>query len=180
MKRYSVAPLVLCAAIGASCSSSHKATTVEPAKTDSVKVTVPFRFSFYISGSGGGSKPQDSWTIDTAGMMAVKTLIPTSPGNWNTVNALAELDPPDRDSLVGMIRTGKLWTIDSADIDQQCAGDEIFAIVIAPLSESRQFHATFQSCAQDYNLLLEPQRTQFKRLMSWFERMRVKYRPSQP
>lgn len=181
MKTCTFVILLLCVTAFVACSGGRQTAAVKPSGPDSSRVTpAPFQFSFYISGSGGATKPQDSWTIDTSGLMAVKTLVPVSAGHWNTVNAMAELDPPDRDSLVAMITKGKLWAVDSTDIDQQCADDEIFAVIIAPLSEPRQFHATFHSCAQDYNLLLEPQRTQFKRLMVWFERMRVKYRPSQP
>lgn len=163
------------------CSTSRQTTTSAASSKDSEASHLsPFVFSFFLSGSGGGTKPQDSWTLDTAGMMVVKALTPTSPGNWNTVNAMAELDPPDRDSLVHFIRTGKLWDVDSVDIDQQCAGDELYAIIIAVANQPHQLHATFHSCAQDYNLLLEPQRAQFKGLMQWWERMRVKYRPLQP
>ena len=118
--------------------------------------------------------------MDTTGLMTVKAVTPDSPGHWSTVNALAQLDQPDYDSLSTMIQKGRLWAIDSTDIDQQCAGDELYNIMIVPTNDTVHLHTTFQSCAQDYNLLLEPQRTQFKRLVQWFERMRVKYRPIQP
>jgi hypothetical protein len=177
MRSFQALLLILTLGIAA-CSSTKP--TASANRPDSTVTERPLVFSFFISGSGGGSKAQDSWTLDTAGMMAVHTLTPTAPGKWNTVNAMAELDPPDRDSLVHFIRTGRLWTVDSTDIDQQCAGDELFAMIIAVLGEPHQLHATFHSCAQDYNLLLEPQRTEFKRLMEWWERMRVKYRPIQP
>lgn len=165
------------------CAARNPSTTTGTV-ADSVKSThrLPerIRFSFYMSGSGGPKKPSDSWTMDTTGLMAVKAITPDSPGHWSTVNALAQLDPPDYDSLEMFVRKGKLWTIDSSDIDQQCPGDELYNIIIAPMTDTVHLRATFHACAQEYNLLLEPQRTQFVRLIQWFERMRVKYRPVQP
>jgi hypothetical protein len=174
--------LLLGAIVG--CSTTRTATTTDHGRPDTARSASPkparFVFSFYLSGSGGGEKPQDSWTIDTAGLMSIKAVTMDKPGHWNSINGMAFLDVADRDTLVSILQKGKLWLIDSTDINEQCAGDELYNIIIAVPDQPKHLHATFQECAADYNLLLEPQRAEFKHLIEWFARMRVKYRPAAP
>ncbi|MFI5202715.1 MAG: hypothetical protein ACHQNE_10040 [Candidatus Kapaibacterium sp.] len=145
-----------------------------------------FKFSFFISASGDesvtdtGTIPFDTWTLDTTGSMNVRTSRRTSGLNFQNLNALAQLDPPDMDSLRSLIRMGKLYALDSSDLTQQCMGDEHFIVRIVPLLTMKPVSLSFDACAADYNLLLQPQRRYFRKFIDWWERMRVKYRPVQP
>jgi hypothetical protein len=144
-----------------------------------------FKFSFFISASGTddidtGTTPFDSWTMDTTGSMNVRTSRRIAGRNFQNLNAMAQLDPLDRDSLRLLIREGKLFAIDSLDVTQQCTGNEHYFVKIVPLLAMQPVSLSFDACAADYNLLLEPQRRYFRKLIDWWERMRVKYRPIQP
>ena len=140
------------------------------------------KFSFHISGSGltDKGKALDSWTMDTNHMMGVHTTERGSDGKFHTINALAELEPKDFDTLYNLILNGKLYALDSSDLTQQCAGDELYQLDIVPLASIKPVRLQFSACDTDYNLLLQPQRKYFSMLIEWFERMRVKYRPAQP
>jgi hypothetical protein len=154
------------------------------AKADTVRqhpVPLPwFKFSVYISGSGLNNKPFDSFTIDTNGVMGVHTTRRTALGKWDAVSGVAQLDAPDFDTLRLLVLRGKLYEIDSSDMTEQCAGDEEYNINIVPLIGRKPVRLVIAACAADYNLLLEPQRLYFRKLIDWFERMRVKYRPARP
>ena len=143
----------------------------------------PFeKFSFRMSASGIPStgKPYDMWVMDTNHNMGVHTTKRGSNGKYHEINALAQLDPPDYDTLRQLIVKGKLYLIDSSDVTQACAGDELYQVDIVPLAAIKPVRLAFSACAKDYNLLLQPQREYFAALIDWFERMRVKYRPDQP
>jgi hypothetical protein len=167
-----------------STSSTLKPTTPDSltAATTGKTADTPFHFSFFFSGSGGGNKPQDSFKMDTNGLMAIKTVAKSSKGTWRTINALAMLEPPDMDTLIQMIRKGNLTTIDPMDIGQLCTPDELYVldIIPTPSTSPHSLVAQFNGCAADYNLLLGDQRVYFRKIVDWFERMRVKYRPEQP
>ncbi|HEY3873925.1 MAG TPA: hypothetical protein VGM92_00480 [Candidatus Kapabacteria bacterium] len=130
-------------------------------------------------GTETGYEPCDTWTMDTTGTMVVETFV-TQNGKKHEVHGIATLDPQDMDSLRTMIRFGKLYTIDSADLNEQCGSAEYYAIRLVPLAPVSALSATLDSCAADYNLLLEPQRAYFRRFIDWWERMRLKYRPMDP
>ncbi len=140
-----------------------------------------FKFSFFISATGLPDKPADSWTMDTTGMIDIRTAVRDSRQNYQNLNAMAALDPPDMDTLRMLIREGKLYAIDSLDVTQQCAGDEHYFVKIVPLTARLSAaNLSFDACAGDYNLLLQPQRLYFRDFLDWWERMRVKYRPVMP
>ena len=101
-----------------------------------------------------------------------------SQGKYQDQNAMAGLEPRDMDSLRMFIRIGKLYAIDSGALNQQCAGDEHFILRIVPFAPLSALNASFDACAADYNLLLEPQRRYFRMFIDWWDRMRVKYRPN--
>ncbi len=144
-------------------------------------VTTPdFKFSFFASGSGLNYKPFDSFTMDTTGMMTVHTSRKVAPGKFDELHALAQLDAPDFDTLKMLISKGKLYEIDSTDLTQVCPEDEMYHIAIVPLVGHQPIRLAFYTCAGDYNLLLQPQRKYFRLLLDWWERMRVKYRPTEP
>jgi hypothetical protein len=82
------------------------------------------------------------------------------------------------DTLRMLIHTGKLYAIDSVNLNQQCAGDEHYILKVLPYAPLPNLSASFDACAADYNLLLEPQRRYFRMFIDWWERMRVKYRPN--
>jgi hypothetical protein len=170
----------------ASCQSKQieksSADTARPAATkiDSANpLPVDFKFSLYISAIGGRNKQPDSWTIDTSGTIAVHTSPMSSQGKYQDLTAMAALDPGDMDSLRMLIRNGRLYAIDSNDLNQQCAGDEHYTLKIVPHAATPSLSLGFDACAADYNLLLEPQRHYFRRFIDWWERMRIKYRPNQ-
>ena len=112
--------------------------------------------------------------------MGVHTTHRTAKGDWQTLNGLAALDPPDIDTLRMLVFTGKLYEIDSTDLTQKCGDDELYNFSIVPLEGRKPVRLQVSACATDYNLLLEPQRRYFRMLVDWFERMRIKYRPVQP
>ncbi|MHB8392249.1 MAG: hypothetical protein ACYDBH_22170 [Acidobacteriaceae bacterium] len=148
---------------------------------------VNFKFSLFLSGSGDellsdtGTKPFDSWTMDTSGEMNVRVSRRTQGTHFDNLNAMATLDPPDMDTLRLLIRNGHLFQLDSADLTQQCMNNEHYTLRLAVLSATfPPVSLSFDACATDYNLLLEPQRQYFKRFMDWWERMRIKYRPGTP
>jgi hypothetical protein len=140
------------------------------------------KFSFRISASGIPSKaiPYDSWVMDTNQMMGVHTSNRDAKGQFQTVNAIAQLDPPDYDTLRMFIMSGHLYEIDSSDVTSVCPESELFQIDIVPLAAIKPVRLAFSECAKDYNLLLQPQRRYFSMLLEWFGRMRTKYRPVQP
>ena len=115
--------------------------------------------------------------MDTTGTTTIHTSRRVSQANYQEQSALAVLDPPDMDSLRMFIQTGRLYAIDSSNLNQQCAGDEHYVLKIIPLAALPNLSASFDACAADYNLLLEPQRRYFHAFIDWWERMRVKYRP---
>jgi len=143
-------------------------------------IPADFKFSLFISGGGDKNGAIDSWTLDTNGIMSVHTSIRKAVGKYQSLKALAGLDSVDMDTLRMLIWKGKLQTLDSTDITQQCAGDEHFLMRIVPLSTEMPVTLSFDACATDYNLLIGQQRRYFKKFMDWWGRMRVKYRPSQP
>ncbi|GEM_PF-2192794 len=153
---------------------------ITTAPIDSTLLPPNFLYSFFISGGGIDDKPSDTWTIDTTGTMAVHTTKRTAAGKFRTLNGVAALDPPDADTLRMLIRIGKLYAIDSNDVTQQCAGDEHYFVKIVPIGTKTFANLSFDACAADYNLLLQPQRKYFRMLIDWWERMRVKYRPNAP
>ncbi len=175
----------------ASCESEQASKStgppVHPAPPSSVSqnpLPQSFKFSFYISGSGNedvsdtGTKPYDSWTLDTTGELNVRVSRRISLQNHATQSGLAALDRPDMDSLRFFIRQGHLFEIDSSNLNQQCASVEHYTVRIVPLeADVKPVGLSFDACATDYNLLLQPQRRYFKRFIEWWERMRVKYRP---
>jgi hypothetical protein len=171
--------LLLLTTVLASCQSKQ----AEKSSADTTHAATPatpaiFKFSMYISGSGSHDKPLDSWTIDTNGMISIHTTQRVAQGKFDELNALASLDPKDMDTLRILIRTGKLYAIDSVNLNQQCAGDEHYILKILPYAALPNLSASFDACAADYNLLLEPQRRYFRMFIDWWERMRVKYRPN--
>jgi hypothetical protein len=159
-----------------SVADSTKAANMNPQPKNALPVN--FKFSLYISGTGQNNKPPDAWTIDTAGIMNIHTSRRMAQGKYQDQNAMAGLDPRDMDSLRMFIRIGKLYTIDSSDLNQQCAGDEHYILRIVPFAATSSLSASFDACAADYNLLLEPQRRYFRIFIDWWERMRTKYRPN--
>ena len=172
-----------------SCESHHAEKSAVSVTTITAKpqnqLENNFKFSFFISASGTeeldtGTTPFDSWTLDTSGSMNVRTSRRTSGRNFQNLNAMAQLDAPDIDSLRQLIRLGKLYAIDSSDLTQQCPGGEHYFVKIVPLLAIQSASLSFDACAVDYNLLLEPQRRYFRRLIDWWQRMRVKYRPVEP
>ncbi len=138
-----------------------------------------FKFSLFISGTGNDTKPPDSWTIDTGGIIAIHTSYRISHAKSQDISAMAALDARDMDTIRQLIRNGKLFAIDSNNLTQQCAGDEHYLLRLVPLAATQSLSASFDACAADYNLLLEPQRQYFRKFIDWWERMRVKYRPNQ-
>ena len=183
--------LLLLAVAFASCATrqAEKSAALHPAAVVArPKNPLPtdFKFSLFISASGDeevtdtGTIPFDAWTLDTTGNMNVRTSHRTTGLNFQNVNALAQLDSPDLDSLRLLIRDGKLYALDSMDLTQQCAGDEHFIVRIIPLLAMKPVNLSFDACAADYNLLLQPQRRYFRKFIDWWERMRIKYRPIQP
>jgi hypothetical protein len=164
-----------------SCQSKQAAKSVVDTSHISALPTnsapINFKFSLYISGSGPNDKPLDSWTIDTTGTVSIHTSRRVSRSNYQDQDAMAALDPQDIDTLRMLIRMGKLYSIDSNNLNQQCAGDEHYILKIVPLVALPNLSASFDACAADYNLLLEPQRRYFRAFLDWWERMRVKYRP---
>ncbi len=170
--------LVSCASKQTEKSSGNSTVTKEAVK-DRDPLPPDFKFSFYISGTGTASEPADSWTMDTTGTMTVRTNQIVS-GAKHEVKALAVLDPVDFDSLRMLIRFGKLYAIDSADLNEQCGSDEYYVLRLIPLTPVHYVSATFDSCAVDYNLLLEPERDYLPKFIGWWERMRKKYRPNIP
>jgi hypothetical protein len=168
--------LLLLTVVLASCQSKQAAKS--GADTTHAATPAIFKFSMYISGGGLHDKPLDSWTIDTNGTISIHTTQRVAQGKYDDLNAMASLDPKDIDSLRMLIRTGKLYAIDSADLNQQCAGDEHYILKILPYAALPNLSASFDACAADYNLLLEPQRRYFRMFIDWWERMRVKYRPN--
>ena len=161
--------------VGASQGTSRGSSGETPAPS-----TPPFKFSFRISGSGLGPKPYDSFLMDTNHQMGVHTAKRGADGKFRPINALAALDPQDFDTLQQMIVKGKLFLIDSNDVTEVCPEDELYQVDIVPLAATKPVRLAFSTCATDYNLLLQPERTYFRKLIEWFERMRVKYRPVQP
>ncbi len=171
--------LLLSSVVLASCQSKQAAKSGADTTHAATPAMPPiFKFSMYISGSGLHNKPLDSWTIDTNGTITIHTTQRVSQGKFDDLNAMASLDPKDMDTLRMLLRTGKLYAIDSADLNQQCAGDEHYILKILPLAALPYLSASFDACAADYNLLLEPQRRYFRMFIDWWERMRVKYRPN--
>ncbi|HET6399916.1 MAG TPA: hypothetical protein VFH95_00805 [Candidatus Kapabacteria bacterium] len=183
--------ILLFAVAFASCAARQVEKSTVPhavAATATPENSLPknFKFSLFISANGDeevtdtGTIPSDSWTLDTSGSVNVRTSRRTAGQNFQNLNALAQLDLPDMDSLRSLIRIGKLYALDSSDLTQQCAGDEHYIVRIVPLLTIKPVSLSFDACAADYNLLLQPQRRYFRRFMDWWERMRVKYRPVQP
>ena len=184
--------LLLAACVAISCSSKIATKTSSDYSLRSASVsqglssetpapsTPPFKFSFRISGSGLGPKPYDSFLMDTNHQMGVHTAKRGADGKFRPINALAALDPQDFDTLQQMIVKGKLFLIDSNDVTEVCPEDELYQVDIVPLAATKPVRLAFSTCATDYNLLLQPERTYFRKLIEWFERMRVKYRPVQP
>jgi hypothetical protein len=138
-----------------------------------------FKFSLYVSATGTNTKPPDAWTLDTSGSLNIHTSKRIALGKYQDLNAMATLDPPDLDSLKMFIRIGTLYSIDSSDLNQQCAGDEHYVLKIVPLAATPSLSASFDACAVDYNLLLGTHRGYFRKFINWWERMRIKYRPNQ-
>ena len=181
--------LFLTAALS-SCATrqAEKSTSSHPLVSTAPQNPLPkdFKFSFFISGSGDeyvtdtGTIPFDSWTLDTGASMNVRTSRRTSGKDFQNLNALARLDPPDMDSLRILIRMGKLYALDSSDLTQQCMGAEHYIVKIVPLLALKPVSLSFDACATDYNVLLQPQRRYFRKFIGWWERMRIKYRPVQP
>src|SRR5665213_669194 len=174
-----ILPLASCANTQAEKSMlSHPVASIAPQDP----LSKDFKFSFFISGSGDeevmdtGTKPFDSWTLDTAGYMNVRASRRTDGQNFQNLNAMAQLDRPDMDSLRLLIRDGKLYALDSSDLTQQCMGNEHYVVRIVPLLAMKPVGLSFDACAADYNLLLQPQRRYFRKFIGWWERMRVKYR----
>lgn len=166
-----------CAAKQAATTSSTSATTV--VKTSSSEPN--WKFSFRMSGSGlTNVKPFDLFIMDTNHIMGVHTSRRVGQAKFKEVTALAELEPIDFDTLRQLILKGKLYQIDSTDLTQQCPEDELYQVDIVPLAAIKPVRLAFSACATDYNLLLQPEREYFAKLVAWFERMRVKYRPNQP
>src|SRR5690348_14161763 len=101
----------------AACQSNQASKTL-PSQTPAAVATAEnplppnFKFSFYISGTGDedvsdtGTKPYDSWTMDTTGEMNVRVSRRTARANFDNQSGLAALDKPDMDSLRFFIRTG--------------------------------------------------------------------------
>jgi hypothetical protein len=175
--------LSVASVLSVGCSSSQPTKTTA---SDTVKASKPsepdysgYKFSFFISASGSPTKAMDSWTMDTNGMMSVHTAHKTAKGDYRNIDALAQLDPPDYDTLRMMVIRGKLSEIDPKDLTEQCPGDELYKLGIVPLHQGTPLGINFSACAGDYNLLLNPQRKYFRMLLDWWERMRVKYRPVQ-
>ena len=178
-----VSYLLLLVCIG-SCQSKvaeqRTAVTAAAPAVHPVDQAATFKFSLHISGSGMGQKPYDSFTIDTSGSMTVKVSRRLASGKYQDLNALAQLEPPDYDTLRRMILHGRLFEMDSSDVTQICPESELYHLEIVPLAGKQFSKVSFSGCAADYNLLLEPQRKYFRLLMDWWERMRPKYRPSLP
>jgi hypothetical protein len=166
-----------------SCQSKQAAKSVAdvsrtvPAGVPANSSLANFKFSMYISATGLNDKPLDSWTIDTTGTVSIHTSRRISRGKYQDQDAMAALDPQDFDTLRMLIRMGKLYSIDSNNLNQQCAGDEHYIVKIVPLVALPNLSVSFDACAADYNLLLEPERRYFRTFIDWWERMRVKYRP---
>ena len=170
--------LALAACQSNQTSKSNLADSVKPMLAQNA-IPADFKFSLFISGSGGERGAIDSWTLDTNGIMAVHASVRKTAGKYQRLRALAGLDSIDMDTLRMLIWKGKLHTLDSTDLTQQCAGDEHFLMRIVPLSTERPVTLSFDACAADFNLLIGQQRQYFKKFMDWWGRMRVKYRPAQ-
>ncbi len=174
----------------ASCESKTVTKSTEkPATPAAPENPLPanFKFSLFLSATGNeilsdtGTTPFDSWTMDTNGAMDVRVARRTSGTNFDNLNGLATLDPGDLDSLRLFIRQGRLYQLDSTDLTQQCMNNEHYVIRLAVLSAKfPPVSLSFDACAADYNLLLQPQRRYFKEFLDWWQRMRVKYRPGAP
>ncbi len=171
--------LLLAAFCIISCASKPPVKISEPVGKPAFS-PAPFKFSFRISGSGLGTKPYDMFLMDTNHAMGVHTTKRGANGKFRTINALAMLEPNDFDTLQQLIMKGNLYALDSVDITQVCPEGELYQLDIIPLAAMDPVRIKFSECAVDYNLLLQPQRTYFRKLIEWFERMRTKYRPNQP
>lgn len=165
-----------------SCSSEKSEKSNTELSKPTPKPTDPlagnFKLSLYISANATTVKPADSWVMDTTGTIIINTSGRPGRSTLLSQNAVATLDPPDMDSLRLLIRNGKLYGIDSADLTEKCGSAEYYTIRIVPLAPVPYLSVTMDSCAADYNLLLEPQRKYFRQFIDWWERMRVKYRPN--
>jgi hypothetical protein len=168
---------ILSIALAACQSSQTSKSSLVDSTRSKLATPVDFKFSFFITGLGDSHGMVDSWTLDTNGIMVVHATRRLSNGKYQKLNALAGLDSIDMDTLRMLILNGKLLTLDSTDLTQQCAGDEHFMMRIVPLSTERPVTLSFDACAADYNLLTGQQRRYFKKFMDWWGRMRVKYRP---
>jgi hypothetical protein len=142
-------------------------------------IPADFKFSLFISGDGTKDGMADSWTLDTNGMMTVNASVLASPGKYKSLRGMAGLDQRDMDTLRMLIWKGKLLSLDSADLTQQCGGDELIRLRIVPLSVAPPVTLSFDACASDFNLLTGQQRIYFRKFMDWWGRMRAKYRPVQ-
>ncbi|MDP4199706.1 MAG: hypothetical protein Q8922_03785 [Bacteroidota bacterium] len=172
--------LAACFLVSCSSKTVTRTSNDQTSRTSTAAAKAPFKFSFRISGSGLENKPYDMLLMDTNHMMGVHTTKRGKDGKFHTINALAQLEPADFDTLQQLIIKGRLYAIDSADVTQVCPEDELYQMDIVPLAEIKPVRLDFSACAADYNLLLQPERTYFRRIIDWFERIRVKYRPEQP
>ncbi len=183
--------VVFAMAFLASCASQKPVVTVSPTPTHSMAappaaaVAPAPVFTFYISGSGTDKKRSDTYKMDTARMMDVGTARKRKDGTWQPLTAIAYIEPKDYDSLVKILITYNLFTLDQADLVSNCIGVEMYKLSIWRMDSlgkpaAKGVRAEFSDCTLDYNLLLEPQRTGLKRLIEWFDYMRPRYRPNEP
>jgi len=184
----SIRPVFLCSLLltFASCSSSQKASLSDTKLPATIlaqateKTKTPPKLSFAFSSSGIGEKPADAIQVDSNRHMNFKTQTKTTKGTWKPVEGMAILEQPDYDQFAKIIFEGKLLDVDPGDVATSCTTGELYTLTLGSTDRSKPEHFDYSTCALEYNLLTEPQRSGLSKLVAWFEQLRVKYRPSQP
>lgn len=167
--------------IGLSSCSTIKP-NADSTKADSVVIVEP-RIIFGFTSSGLGARPSDAMRLDSSGQMTYITRSRISGDEFAALTGMAFLEPEDYDQLSAIVKRGNLTLIDSTDIGVKCpqGQGEMMSLVLRRTDQKHATNLVFDDCgANDYNLLLEPQRTAFKDLINWFNFARRKYRPAKP
>jgi hypothetical protein len=172
--------LLVIAAAFVGCSTSKP--TADPAKVETVKPKEA-RVIFGFSSSGLGTRPSDGIRLDSTGQMTYITRSRIAGSDFEALTGMAFLEDGDYDQLNSIVKRGNLTVIDSTDLGIKCpqGQGEMMSLVIKRTDQKQAVNLVFDECgANDYNLLLEPQRSAFKELINWFNYARAKYRPGKP
>lgn len=120
--------------------------------------------------------------LDSSGQMTYITRARISGEEFSALTGMAFLEDQDYTKLESIVNRGRLTSIDSSDLGIKCpqGQGEFMSLVLRTTAMTKTVNLTFDECATDYNLLLEPQRTAFAELIDWFRAARNKYRPYKP